>query len=95
MRPQHWYQQRLSLSAQPAKPSTNASSARTDLRIANTAVLRERAPVADRPDANTLSITLKQEAVPRTHAQDASHLTGNSDLPFARDQRKSTGLGDI
>src|SRR5271157_1656358 len=87
MRPQHWYQWRLSLSAQPSQPSTNASSARPDLRITNTSVLRERALVADRPDADTLSIALKQQSVPRTHAQDAPHLTGNSDLPFACDPR--------
>jgi len=35
-----------------------ASSARPDLRIADTAVLRERTLAADRPDADTLSIAL-------------------------------------
>ena len=35
-------------------------------------VLRERALVADLPDANT--VALKQQAVPRTHAQDQDRL---------------------
>src|SRR6266852_6325259 len=87
MRQQHWYQWPSSLSAQLSQPSTNASSARPDLRIADTAVLRERALAADRPDADTLSIALKQKAVPRTHAKDAPYLTGDSDLPFACDPR--------
>src|SRR5450759_405161 len=58
MRQQHWYQWRSSLSAQLSQPSTNTSSARPDLRIADTAVLRERTLAADRPDADTLSIAL-------------------------------------
>jgi hypothetical protein len=85
MRPQHRYQWPLSSSAELSEPSTNASSARRDSRIANTAVLREYVLAAHRPHTDTLCIAFKQQVVPRTHAQDAPHLTGNSDLPLACD----------
>jgi hypothetical protein len=76
-----------SLPAQLSQPDGNTLPARADAWIANSAILGERALVAQGADTNAGVVALEDQFVAGADTQQFPHFQRNRNLPLARNPR--------